>query len=241
MDIPIVFEDDSLVVIDKPSGLVVNRAESVKGETLQDWIEKKFQISNFKFQKLGESDFIRRSGIVHRLDKETSGLLIIAKTPQAFVNLQLQFKEREVVKKYTAIVHGKVTPAEGEIKADIGRLPWNRERFGILPGAKSAHTSYKVISIYEKDKNFFSLLLVTPYTGRTHQIRVHLKYLGHPIVADNFYVGRKTYRSDIKFCPRIFLHASFLRFKHPETEQYTEFRSELPKDLKEVIGKLKKI
>ncbi|MBM3284024.1 RluA family pseudouridine synthase [Candidatus Gottesmanbacteria bacterium] len=231
MNIPIVYEDESLVVINKPAGVIVNRAVSVGKETIQDWTEKKYQISNIQYQK---NDFYSRSGIVHRIDKDTSGLLIIAKVPQAFYDLQSQFKQRSIVKKYTALVHGLVS-AEGEIKASIGRLPWNRERFGVIPGGRQAITSYKVISRYKLDSNTFTLLEVMPYTGRTHQIRIHLKYIGNTIVSDYFYGGRKTYREDLKFCPRLFLHAGYMKFKHPVSLALLEIRAGLPDDLKEVL------
>lgn len=237
--IPIVFEDETLLVINKPASVVVNKAESVIGETIQDWAEKKYQISKIKYQKEEEKDFYDRAGIVHRLDKETSGLLIIAKNPQVFFHLQSQFKERKVSKKYIALVHGKVAPEKGEVRASIGRLPWNRERFGILPAGKEATTKYKALAKYLLKKNFYTLLEITPLTGRTHQIRVHLKYLGHPIVGDSFYAGRKVYREDKKICPRLFLHASYLKFYHPKTGNPIELNENLPDDLVQVLAKLK--
>ncbi|MBI4991531.1 RluA family pseudouridine synthase [Candidatus Gottesmanbacteria bacterium] len=265
LDIPIVFEDETLLVINKPAQVVVNKAESVIGETIQDWADEKLKIKNEKLKIDEESDFYKRAGIVHRLDKETSGLLIIAKTPQAFFNLQTQFKDRKISKKYTALVHGDVKPPAGEVRANIGRLPWNRERFGILPAGKEATTKYKVIAYYKfiplssqalrgdlyesvkiaspvaRDRNdTFSLLEVTPATGRTHQIRVHLKYLGHSIVSDMFYAGRKVYREDKIFCPRLFLHASYLKFKHPVSEKEIEVKSKLPVELKKVLDGLER-
>lgn len=238
MDISIIYEDKTFIVINKPSGIVVNRASSVRGETIQAWMEERLRTKNLELITNNVGDFYQRAGIVHRLDKDTSGLLIIAKTAEAFYHLQFQFKERKITKKYQALVHGRVLPPKGEIKASVGRLPWNRERFGILPGGRPAITLYNVLSPYKKDKQFFSLLEVGPKTGRTHQIRVHLKYIGHPIVTDKFYAGRKTYKQDIKFCPRLFLHAFYLKLKHPETLEQIEFESKLPKDLKRVLGKL---
>ncbi|MBI4099463.1 RluA family pseudouridine synthase [Candidatus Microgenomates bacterium] len=214
----IVFEDESLLVVDKPAGLVVNRAETQKEETLEDWAGKKIT-------------GVERSGIVHRLDKDTSGLLVVAKTPQALANLQAQFKGREVVKKYLALVHGKVEPLVGTIDAPIDRNPFNRMRFGVFPGGREAKTDYKSL----KSLKSLTLLELTPHTGRTHQIRVHLKYINHPIVADPIYGGRKNYQADLKFCPRLFLHATFLRFKHPETGTWLEFSVSLPSDLAEVL------
>jgi 23S rRNA pseudouridine1911/1915/1917 synthase len=247
MEIPIVYEDECLLVVDKPSGIVINRAESVKEETIQDWAEKKYQISNIpglaaragKYQKEENSDFYKRAGIVHRLDKETSGLLLIAKNPRAFSHLQAQFKERLVEKKYQALVHGIVVPEKGEIKASVGRLAWNRERFGVIAGGREAVTSYIVLSTFKTKFGNFSLLEVTPHTGRTHQIRIHLKYLGFPVVSDSFYAGRKTARGDKLFCPRLFLHAISLKFRHPETGEYLIVESKLPEDLKKVLESLK--
>lgn len=244
MQIPIIYEDEFLLVVDKPSGVVVNRAESVKEETLQDWVESKFSIrepsGRFQFSN-EEIDFAKRSGIVHRLDKETSGLLIIAKTPQIFLDLQAQFAERVVTKKYITLVHGKVLPAEGEIRASVGRLPWNRERFGILPGGREAMTSYKLLKSLNSPKGEpLSLLEVTPHTGRTHQIRIHLKYLGHPVVSDKFYAGRKTAKADREFCSRLFLHAAYVAFIHPKLAKTIEFTSEMPQDLQKALAKVTK-
>lgn len=240
MEIPIVYEDGEFIIIDKPSGVVVNRATSVTTETIQDWAQEKLRINNLELKINDEDrDFYNRTGIVHRLDKDTSGLLIIAKNLNAFFNLQLQFKERKVSKRYITLVQGKVASPTGEIKASVGRLPWNRERFGILPGGREAVTSYKLLKLLKSPKGeLFSLLEVTPFTGRTHQIRIHLKYLGHPVVSDNFYAGRKVYRQNQKFCPRLFLHAGYIKFQHPKTGKMLEFESKLPKDLENVLQKL---
>lgn len=233
----ILHEDEYLLVLDKPAGLVVNRAETTKQPTLQDWIEKKLKV---------KSDFIQRAGIVHRLDKETSGLILVAKTPEAFASLQKQFKERRVNKRYLALVHGKIEPSEGIIKAPITRSPFDRKKFGIFLGGREAETRYKTIlnftcpsgrrefKILNREEEF-SLLELTPKTGRTHQIRVHLKFIGHPVVGDEFYAGRKTARADRLWCPRQFLHASFLSFFHPKTGEKVEFTSPLPLELKNAL------
>jgi len=231
MKIKIVFEDGDLLVVEKPAGVVVNKALTVGEETVQDWAKDKFPISNFQFPI--SSDFVRRAGIVHRLDKETSGLLVIAKNAKAFANLQAQFKTRKTRKKYLALVHGEVKPQEGKIELPIARNPFNREKFGVFPGGRKAFTEYKVISQLPN----FSFLEVFPKTGRTHQIRVHLKAIGHPIVADETYAGRKTNRADRKWCPRMFLHASFLGLFHPRTRKWMEFTSESPPDLKKALQK----
>lgn len=215
----IIFEDSSILVIDKPSGLTVNQDETTKGqETVEEWVNKR--------QNKGST----LVSIVHRLDKDTSGLLVMAKTPGALEKLQLQFKNREVVKKYLALVHGKVEPPEGIINAPIGRNPFNRTHFGVFPGGREAYTSYRTYKAYKT----YTLLELNPKTGRTHQIRVHLKYLGYPIVSDPVYGGRKNLRADLKFCPRLFLHAAYLKIKHPETGKVLEFNSPLPADLNKV-------
>jgi 23S rRNA pseudouridine1911/1915/1917 synthase len=177
--------------------------------------------------------------VVHRLDKETSGLLIVAKTPEAFKNLQKQFKERRVEKKYLALVHGKVEPKEGEIKAPVGRLPWQRKKFGVIAGGREAKTRYRVMADSKWQMANYSLLELKPKTGRTHQLRVHLKFWGHPIVADDKYAGRKRSRKDREWCPRLFLHACFLAFTHPTTKERVEFSLSLPQDLKKALGKVK--
>ncbi|MBI4066437.1 RluA family pseudouridine synthase [Candidatus Gottesmanbacteria bacterium] len=209
MDIPILYEDKHLLIIDKYPGIVVNRAASVKGETVQDWVGEKLKTREPKL-KTEDQDFVDRAGIVHRIDKETSGILLIAKTPEAFRELQRQFREREVKKTYLAFVHGKLVPDKGEIRAPVGRLPWNPERFGIVPGGKEAVTRYKVVNHQSSavSKEDITLVELYPETGRTHQIRVHLKYVGHPIVGDYLYAGRKVSRIDrASGAPRVMLHA----------------------------------
>jgi 23S rRNA pseudouridine1911/1915/1917 synthase len=227
----IIFEDNSLMILEKPFGWIVNEAQTTKGQkVLQTWLKEK----DYPLAKSREF----RSGIVHRLDKETSGILIVAKTEQAFTNLQKQFKDRKIKKSYQALAHGKIGIKRGHIKAPVGRLPWNRERFGVLPGGRPAETDYEVISYYKKDDQEFSLLNLFPKTGRTHQIRIHLKYLGHPIVSDNFYAGRKTSRKDRLWCQRLFLHAKSISFKHPKTKKVRKFESSLPADLSKALQKL---
>ncbi|OGM14414.1 hypothetical protein A2V80_03235 [Candidatus Woesebacteria bacterium RBG_16_39_8b] len=239
MEPKVIFEDDSILVLDKPAGWIVNDAITTKGQNVvQKWL------SNMTYPLAMNSEM--RSGIVHRLDKETSGILLVAKTKEAFENLQREFKERKVDKTYTALVHGNVEhlPADGEgvINVPVGRLPWNRERFGVLPGGREAVTHYLRIKNYELGiKNRiekFTLLELKPKTGRTHQIRVHLKYIGHPIVSDEFYAGRKTSRKDKEWCPRLFLHAVSISFVHPVSGKKVSFKSDLSSDLESALKKL---
>lgn len=240
MDIPIIYECATYIVINKPPGIVVNRAQSVKGETVQDWVEK-VHPSLFTLQNEENKEFNDRCGTVHRLDKETSGILLIAKTPAAFAQLQRQFKERLVHKTYLALAHGLVTPTEGEIRAPVARLPWQRERFGIVPGGKDAITKYKVIkslnnyNLYNTNDDY-SVLELTPLTGRTHQIRVHLKYINHPIVGDFLYAGRKTSRADRIWALRVMLHAWKITFFDPDSGQPVDYVAPVPDDMNRLIS-----
>ena len=226
MDIPIIFEDDAMIAVNKPPGIVVNNAESVKGETVQDWMAARQD-----FTKETNEDFKSRAGIVHRIDKETSGILLIAKTLPAFLELQRQFKEHIIQKTYLAIAHGKLVPETGEINAPVGRLPWNKEHFGIVPGGKESITKYHVQS-YVKDMSVVELF---PQSGRTHQIRVHLKYINHPIVADYLYAGRKTARDDRTWAPRCMLHAWKLTCVHPATGKSLAIEAPIPDDMNKII------
>lgn len=248
MEPEILFEDEEVLAINKPAGMVVNRAQSAKEPTVQDWVESYLKTEDRRRKTDGEDgrqkadiDFIKRSGVVHRLDKETSGVLLIAKTVEAFRELQRQFKDREVEKTYIALVHGKVEPQEGVIRAPVGRLPWNRERFGVLAGGREAETGYRVIKVVEGTKDIkgsFSLVEWYPKTGRTHQIRVHAKSINHPIVADSFYAGRKTAKRDRQWCPRLFLHANRLAFTHPKSGKRISVEAPLQKELQLVMRRL---
>jgi 23S rRNA pseudouridine1911/1915/1917 synthase len=236
-DIKIIYEDEDLLVLDKPSGITVNKAETTKDEfTVQDYLEEKFKTNNAYLTADKESDFYKRAGFVHRIDKETSGILIVAKNVPNFENLQAQFKDRDVNKTYVALVHGHVDSLEGEISVPIGRLPWNRKRFGVLAGGKEAVTQYKVLEKFEKP---FTLLELNPKTGRTHQIRVHLKYFNHPVFGDLLYAGRKTSRNDRKTLERFFLHAKKIFFYHPKSGDRVEFESPLPSELENVLSILR--
>ncbi len=240
MEIGVLYEDEELLVLDKPSGMTVNRADTTRGEqTVQDWVETKLKIKNEKLKIGGESDFYKRAGIVHRLDKETSGVLLVAKTKEAFLDLQAQFKERKIGKTYVALVHGKLE-GEGEISVPVGRLPWNRKRFGVIAEGREAATRYKTINNLQLtiNKEPLTLLELYPKSGRTHQIRVHLKYINHPVFADPLYAGRKTSRNDRKLLPRIFLHASKISFFHPKTHLLVSLESPMPKKLEGFLANL---
>ncbi len=276
----ILFEDNDILVIDKPPGYIVNRADTtVNQPTIQEWVglrpgsgplRRSFsEASEDRRNGLSESEGVRlldrrgctpsgsetavdvsdpgsefekRGGVVHRLDKETSGILIIAKNEESFINLQTQFREGRVKKTYIGLCHGEIKPLEGEINIPIGRLPWNRMRFGVLPQGREARSKYKVLSIKYLELNGvrepLSLVEVYPETGRTHQIRVHMQYIGHPIFSDELYAGRKISKRDRKLLPRHFLHASKIRFEHPKTSENLEFESPLPSDLQDFVNTL---
>ncbi len=234
MEPSVLYQDESMVVLNKPAGITVNKSDTTKGQvTVQDWIEKTIHISKAVDLDDSNADFYNRAGIVHRLDKETSGILLVAKTPGAFLHLQAQFKERKVKKTYVALVHGQVLQEEGEIRIPVGRLPWNRKRFGIIAGGRYSITKYKIVSYYPASG--VTLLELSPETGRTHQIRVHLKYVGHPVFSDDLYGGRKTARSDRKMLPRLFLHAAKISFLHPTNGTTVQFESLLPEELKNFL------
>lgn len=233
MEPKIIFEDDCLFVIDKPAGWIVNEATTTKNQpVLQTWLRQ----HNYALADDPES----RHGIVHRLDKETSGVMIVAKDKDAFERLQAEFKNREVEKTYIALVHGKITPEEGEVSAPVGRLPWRRDRFGVVAGGRNSQTFYKVKEFFPGNNGGHTLVEFFPKTGRTHQIRIHCKYIGHAIVADEFYAGRKTARNDRKWCPRLFLHAASIKFIHPVSGQPVEFSSPIPEDLSGVLEKIRR-
>lgn len=268
--IGILWEDQYLLVVNKPAGMTVNRSETTKREyTAQEWVEDKYTNKPMAEEAEQNKDFIERAGIVHRLDKETSGCLIIAKTPEVFCVLQRQFKNREVGKEYIALVYGKVEPKEGTIKVPLARSRSDRQKWRVAAGGKMAETEYKVVkqlsvlgcqfsdygrpvvclSETEKQKTgkpisdnrkqktdnrkieYLTLLRIFPKTGRTHQIRVHLKYFGHPIVGDEKYAGKKRAERDKKLFPRLFLHAAKISFMHPVNHRRITVESPLPREL----------
>lgn len=277
MNIEIIFEDQDLVVINKPAGVVVNRAQTVKGQTIQDWMEERLdwqEVENkAEWQDLVPADFDdsygspletfqERVGLVHRLDKDTSGAMILAKNPGVLVNLLAQFKNRQVQKQYQCLAHGKFKFPEGEVNAPMGRASRDRKVFAVRAEGRPAVTKYKVVEEFTK-LNFdqlaksnptldskelsnlskkshiyqgFSLVNCWPKTGRTHQIRVHMHHLQHPLVGDITYVGKKRAKLDPVWCPRQFLHASKLELAHPRSGEKVEFEAKLAGDLKKVLS-----
>lgn len=210
MEIKVIGENYNYLVVNKPAGVVVNRAESVGTETVQDWVEKtqsaSWRIENSKSQNADEVLFRKRSGICHRLDKETTGCLLIAKNPSALSWALKAFANRTVLKEYLALVHGKMTPARGRVKLPLSRDKRDREKFEVHYGGKIAETEWSVEE-YFANKNV-SLVRLFPKTGRTHQIRVHLSHLGYPIWSDERYLRRDYLMEDRKLLDHHFLHAS---------------------------------
>jgi 23S rRNA pseudouridine1911/1915/1917 synthase len=229
----IVFEDDYLIVVNKPAGLVVHPAAGVHSGTLANALA-------YHFQQLSNAGSMR-PGIVHRLDKDTSGLLVVAKTESSHEHLADQFRAREVFKNYVALVYGVVKQASGRVEQPIARDPRNRTRMAIVPGGRGALSLYKVRRSYDS----FTLLDVELKTGRTHQIRVHLASLKHPVVGDELYgSGRDNnlrdvqLRAAIRKLKRQFLHAEELGFRHPHTNEQMRFVAKLPNELNQLLAKL---
>ncbi len=237
MDIPILYEDGAVVVIDKPVGVICNRAETVKVETLQDWWESRYKVASESTKTEDESYFLERSGLVHRLDKETSGVMIMAKTVPSFVELLRQFREREVQKTYVALTHGLWKVRVGEISLPIGRRSDNRQRMGVREDGRESVTNYRVreefkswsfpreLKVEDRGYTGFSLVEFMPKTGRMHQIRVHARHMGHPIVGDEQYGGRKRSREDRKWCSHVMLMAKTLELTHPITKERVRWDS----------------
>lgn len=231
--IKIIYEDKNQLVINKPAGLLVHKAPQTKPGTfcLTDWVIKKYP----KVKKVGDEPLLR-PGIVHRLDRETSGVLIIAKTQQSFEFLKRQFKEREVKKTYIALVYGNLKKDDGLIDESIGKSKKDFRKFitgdrarGLL---REAVTEYKVL---EKFKGY-TLVEVYPKTGRTHQIRVHMKAIGHPIVGDSLYAPKRTKQPFGLI--RHFLHARSIELTLFEGGKI-KIEADLPDDLKSALAKLK--
>ncbi len=221
-DIPldIVFEDEDVLLVNKPAGMVVHPAVGNYSKTLLNALL-------FHFPELAKYGADLRAGIVHRLDKDTSGLIVVAKTVPAFEALTRQFRSRRTKRRYIAFVKGNVQLDEGVIDLPIGRDKKHRQRMAVnYESKRRALTHYKLIKRFAN----FTMLELAPKTGRTHQLRVHLSFIGHPILGDLKYGGRA---KEIK---RQALHAQSLGFYHPRLNKFVEFSSELPQDMKGLIS-----
>ncbi len=220
----ILYKDEEILVINKPAGLV----------SYPDTNYQRGTLVNALLYYLGEEiSQVERFGVVHRLDKGTSGVMVIARTKTTSEFLKEQFKKHKIQKTYLALVEGKVYPQEGVISAPIGRAPKDRLKFSVRKEGKEATTYFKVIKYLDN----FSYLQVEPKTGRTHQIRVHFASIRHPIVGDRLY----GYRRQKMKITRQFLHSYKLKFIHPQTKKTVEFRADLPDDLKLVLKSLKSV
>lgn len=219
-----IFQDEFLLIIDKPSGQTVHSGIKTQHNTLAHQLQNIFP----RIINVGDKG---RNGIVHRLDKETSGLLIVALRNSSFIKMTEIFKKRKIEKNYIALLHGNLIQPQGSIIAPIGRNPKNRTKQILINTGRQAITEYKLIKKYKK----FSLVDVNLKTGRTHQIRVHFNSIGHPIVGDKKY-GKINYKNDQ--LNRHFLHAYKIKFKHPINQEDLIFSSDLPNDLSRYLDNL---
>lgn len=224
----VVFEDNDFLVINKQSGIAVHPAQSNPDRTLVNGILARYP----KIASVGDDSF--RPGIVHRLDKDVSGLIVVAKTQQAFLHLKELFQKRAVHKKYLALVHGKLNQSEGKIESNIGRSKRHPHRMSIKQGGqeKDALTYFRVLKEYEH----YTLLEIETKTGRTHQIRVHLHSLGNPIAGDKIYQIKSI--KPAKELNRIFLHAGSIQFTGISGE-VKKFSADFPEELEDFLLKLK--
>ena len=240
-DIPlnIIYEDDDIIILNKQAGIIVHPARSNTHGTLVNALAF---YSNELSDGLGEF----RPGIVHRLDKNTTGVMVVTKNNTAQWKIAKQFENREINKTYLAIVHGTPELTADRIKASLGVHPQIREKYAIRPEeGKESITFYEVIEAF----NGFSLLKLTPKTGRTHQIRVHLTHIKHPIVADDMYGGKLVYQWQLEnseqiiqspIIDRVALHAFSLEFKHPKDDKLVKFEAPLPDDMQRMLEMLRK-
>lgn len=223
MDIEVVYEDSDLLVVNKPSGMVVHPGHGNYEGTLVNALL-------YYCNDLSGINGVLRPGIVHRIDKETSGLLVVCKNDFTHKNLSKQFADKNVTRKYIALVHGVIPHNSGKVNAPIGRSDKDRKMMAVVENGKNAITNFKVIKRYEK----YTLVELILETGRTHQIRVHMKYIGFPVVGDKVYGPRKTIGEDGQF-----LHAKSLGFFHPAKKIVLNFDSDLPKYFNDFINQLK--
>ena len=240
-DIPldIVYEDDDLAVIDKPAGMMVHAGAGATEDARNRGTLVNALLHHL--QSLSGVGGELRPGIVHRLDKETSGLIIVAKNDDAHRKLSAQFAAREVKKKYVALVHGWVKKDSGTLTESISRDPVRRMKMTTrLAGGRTAVTHYRVARRLDTKYGKFTLLDVKIDTGRTHQIRVHVSTMGHPVVGDTTYGAPKQVRGKnaVTAIARNFLHAAELEFRHPRTGETISLRSELPGELREFLKRI---
>jgi 23S rRNA pseudouridine1911/1915/1917 synthase len=221
-EIKVVYEDGEIVVVEKPAG-ITSTAENSRVFSVEDWM------------KAERRNGLKREGIVHRLDIGTSGLMVVAKTAESLEFLLKQFKERKVDKRYLALVGGNL-PFEGEVNMPIGRSKYGFGKYAVKENGKPARSSFDTLKKYQKEGKIYSLIEVKLYSGRTHQIRVHFKYLGWPLVGDRTYGGDNT-----EGLGRPFLHAYKLGIVHPKSGKRMVWESHLPEQLEEYLKIYEKI
>lgn len=235
VDLTKIFENERILVVDKGPGVQMHQGGSHQGTTVAQWVLAHYP----ELSTVGEDPL--RPGIVHRLDRDTSGILVIAKDGESFQALKKSFQDRDVEKNYVALVYGHLSEREGKVDASLIRNPGELRRraidstnyTGTLPGnTRTALTYYRVIERYQD----YDLVLLTPKTGRTHQIRVHMAFLGHPVVGDRLYAFKEVKRKNLLFPKRHLLHSTKLSFTLFD-EQY-QFESPLPEDFKQVLANL---
>ena len=220
----IVYEDDDVAVINKPQGMVVHPSAGHHSGTLVNALM-------YHMTKLSSINGVIRPGIVHRIDKDTSGLLMVAKNDQAHELLAAQLKDHSSKRRYLAIIHGNLLNDRGVIEAPIGRNPKDRKKQAVIAGGKHALTHFEVLERFGE----FTLVNLTLETGRTHQIRVHMAYIGHPVAGDPLYGPKNVLKPN----HGQFLHAEILGFKHPTSQEWLEFEIEPPKLFKSTLEKLR--
>jgi 23S rRNA pseudouridine1911/1915/1917 synthase len=278
-NIQVLFENEDLVAIAKPPGVVVNDADTNQEQTIQEWWGSRLTsaghgkiVFRSGWEELipqewttefgtAEEIFTERGGVVHRLDKETSGVLLLAKNPGSLINLLMQFRLRQTKKRYLCLVHGKFSIAEDTVSFPIGRSTIDRMKFQVVPDGRLSETTYRVLNFYTQidkkrlilennndnkkvrqlkqklDRAYqgFSLVECLPKTGRTHQIRVHMTHLRHPLIADPIYVGAKRLNLDQLWCPRLFLHAAELHWVDPKSREEQRVECPLAEDLTKAL------
>jgi 23S rRNA pseudouridine1911/1915/1917 synthase len=229
ISINIIYDDEHIIVIDKPQGMVVHPAAGNRTGTLVNALIHHYG------DNLSDINGVIRPGIVHRLDKDTSGVLLVAKTNAAHRKLVEMFKNHEIKKIYFAIVDGIVAPDKGKIDAPIGRHPVNRKKMAVnTERGRSAVTYFQVVERF----NGCTMVKIRLETGRTHQIRVHMAFIGHPVLGDNTY-GKKSTNKTLGIDKQL-LHAGLIGFRHPVTGAYMEFESRLPEHFRSFLEMLKK-
>ncbi len=222
--LPIVYEDSSLLVVNKPKGMVVHPSPGHYNGTMVNALL-------YHCHDLSGINGVIRPGIVHRIDKDTTGLLVVAKNDQAHLSLAEQLKDKTMSRKYQAIVHGDIQHEYGTIDAPLGRDPKDRQKQAVVRDGRSAVTHFQVIDRFGSYTHVECVL----ETGRTHQIRVHMKYIGHPLAGDPKYGPKKTLDVEGQA-----LHAGLLGFTHPQTGERMEFEAPLPDELQTILAKLRK-